>query len=79
MQNKEKLKLDLADILIETYTKAFLAYRISLENWFLLNEILAILRNERLEKEEIQNKLEKFLSEINTEIIEELGKLNIKA
>ena len=71
-----KLKIDLPDIITETYTKSYMAYRISLENWFLLNEILAFIKNEKLSPKEVQNRLQKLFSVINTEIVKELVKLN---
>jgi E3 ubiquitin-protein ligase DOA10 len=71
-----KLRVDLPDIITETYAKAYLAYRISLENWFLLNEILAFIKNEKLSAKEVQSRLQKLFSVINTEIVEELVKLN---
>jgi len=71
-----KLRVDLPDIITETYAKAYLAYRISLENWFLLNEILAFIKNEKLSAKEVQNRLQKLFSVINTEIVKELVKLN---
>jgi len=71
-----KLRVDLPDIITETYAKAYLAYRISLENWFLLNEILAFIKNEKLSPKEVQNRLQKLFSVANTEIVKELVKLN---
>ncbi|MEO2069645.1 MAG: hypothetical protein ABGX27_09100 [Desulfurobacteriaceae bacterium] len=71
-----KLRVDLPDVITETYAKAYLAYRISLENWFLLNEILAFIKNEKLSAKEVQNRLQKLFSVINTEIVKELVKLN---
>ena len=71
-----KLRIDLPDIITETYTKSYMAYRISLENWFLLNEILAFIKNEKLSPKEVQNRLQKLFSVINTEIVKELVKLN---
>ncbi|GEM_PF-2423974 len=79
MKDKIKLHLDLPDVIVETYAKAFLAYRISLENWFLLNEILATLRNEKISTEDLKEKLENLFSQINSELVEELVKLNIIA
>ncbi|MEO2152934.1 MAG: hypothetical protein ABGX24_00745 [Aquificota bacterium] len=79
MKDKIKLHLDLPDVIVETYAKAFLAYRISLENWFLLNEILSTLRNEKISTEDLKEKLENLFSQINTELVEELVKLNIIA
>jgi len=70
------LQVDLADIITETYSKAYLAYRVSLENWFLLNEILAFVQNEKLTSKEIQNRLQRLFSMVNTEIVRELVKLN---
>ena len=71
-----KLNIDLPDIITETYTKAYLAYRISLENWFLLNEMLAFMKNEKLSPKEVQNRLQRLFSVANTEIIKELVRLN---
>ncbi len=71
-----KLRVDLPDVITETYAKAYLAYRISLENWFLLNEILAFIKNEKLSAKEVQSRLQKLFSVINTEIVKELVKLN---
>jgi len=71
-----RLKVDLPDIIIEAYTKSYMAYRISLENWFLLNEVLAFIRNEKLSSKEVQQRLQRLFSVINTEIVKELVKLN---
>lgn len=78
LEGKEavRLRIDLADVVTETYAKAFLAYRVSLENWFLLNEILAFIKNEKLSQEEIQNRLQRLFSVINTEVVKEIIKLN---
>jgi len=71
-----KLRVDLPDIITEIYAKSYSAYRISLENWFLLNEILAFIKNEKLSTREVQDRLQKLFSVINTEIVKELVKLN---
>jgi surface polysaccharide O-acyltransferase-like enzyme len=75
-QERINLRVELPDIITETYAKAYLAYRISLENWFLLNEILAFIQNQKLTSKEIQNRLQKLFSVANTEIVKELVKLN---
>jgi len=77
-KQKERVNLQmyLPDIVTETYAKTYLAYRISLENWFLLNEMLAFIQNEKLTSKEIQNRLQKLFSVANTEIVKELVKLN---
>ena len=75
-QQKISLRVELPDVITETYAKAYLAYRISLENWFLLNEILAFIQNQKLTSKEIQNRLQKLFSMANTEIVKELVKLN---
>ena len=75
-QEVKKLTVDLPDIITESYAKAYMAYRISLENWFLLNEILAFIKNEKLTSKEVQSRLQKLFSVINTEIVKEFVKLN---
>jgi hypothetical protein len=72
----KKLTVDLPDIITETYAKSYMAYRISLENWFLLNEILAFIKNEKLTSKEVQSRLQRLFSVINTEIVKEFVKLN---
>jgi len=69
-------KIDIKDLTVETYTKAFLAYRISLENWFLLNELLAYVKNEKLTSKEFQLRLSKLFEVVNGEILRELVKLD---
>ena len=71
-----KLTVDLPDIITETYAKSYMAYRISLENWFLLNEVLAFIKNEKLTSKEVQNRLHRLFSVINTEIVKEFIRLN---
>ncbi len=76
VEEVKKLTVDLPDIITETYAKSYMAYRISLENWFLLNEILAFIKNEKLTSKEVQSRLQRLFSVINTEIIKEFVKLN---
>jgi len=71
-----QLKIDLPDMITEAYAKSFMAYRISLENWFLLNELLAYTRGEKLDSKEVQERLKKLFTNINTDIIREIVKLN---
>ena len=71
-----KLSVDLPDMVVESYTKSFMAYRISLENWFLLNEILAYIKGEKISSKEIQERLNRLFSVVNSEILREMVKLN---
>ena len=76
VEEVKKLSIDLQDLAVESYAKAFMAYRISLENWFLLNELLAYTKGEKLSPKDIQERLNKLFSVINSEIIREFVKLN---
>ncbi len=76
IQEVTKSEIDLKDLTVEAYTKAFMAYRISLENWFLLNELLAYVKNEKLTSKEIQTRLGRLFGVVNSEILKEFVKLD---
>jgi hypothetical protein len=76
IQEVTKFEIDLKDLAVEAYTKAFMAYRISLENWFLLNELLAYVKNEKLTSKEIQTRLGRLFGVVNSEILKEFVKLD---
>ena len=76
VEEVKRLSIDLEDLSVESYAKAFMAYRISLENWFLLNELLAYTKGEKLSPKDIQERLNKLFSVINSEILREFVKLN---
>jgi len=78
LQKVEKFQVDLKDLTVEAYTKAFMAYRISLENWFLLNELLAYVKNETLSPKQVQERLGKLFGVINSEILREFVRLDKK-
>lgn len=70
------LKLDIPDLVLESYAKAFMAYRVSLENWFLLNELVAYTKGEKLDANDIQDRLKRLFTAVNSDIIKELVNLN---
>jgi hypothetical protein len=75
-QEVKRLEVDLKDLTVEAYTKSFMAYRISLENWFLLNELLAYVKNEKLTSREIQARLGKLFEVVNGEVLKEFVRLH---
>ena len=71
----KKVYMDLTAFLGEIYGKSFLSYRISLENWLVLRQILAYTRGEKLDNEKLQKEVKEMFERFNKELLENLEKL----
>ena len=74
----KKLYMDLTAFLGEIYGKSFLSYRISLENWLVLRQILAYTRGEKLDNEKLQKEVREMFDRFNKELLENLESLTKK-
>ena len=72
---KKQLYMDLTAFLGEIYGKSFLSYRISLENWLVLRQILAYTQGEKLDNEKLQKEVKEMFDRFNRELLENLEKL----
>jgi len=71
----KKLYMDLTAFLGEIYGKSFLSYRISLENWLVLRQILAYTQGEKLDNEKLQKEVKEMFDRFNKELLENLERL----
>jgi hypothetical protein len=71
----KKLYMDLTAFLGEIYGKSFLSYRISLENWLVLRQILAYTQGEKLDNEKLQKEVKEMFDRFNSELLENLERL----
>jgi hypothetical protein len=72
---KKQLYMDLTAFLGEIYGKSFLSYRVSLENWLVLRQILAYTQGEKLDNEKLQKEVKEMFDRFNKELLENLEKL----
>jgi len=71
----KKLYMDLTAFLGEIYSKSFLSYRVSLENWLVLRQILAYTQGEKLDNEKLQKEVKEMFERFNNELLENLERL----
>ncbi len=71
----KKLYMDLTAFLGEIYGKSFLSYRLSLENWLVLRQILAYTQGEKLDNEKLQREVKEMFERFNKELLENLERL----